>query len=156
MLRQSLVAKSFMEISDLPSVPLALGLSYPPTQFTLNKLMIHTVNEPWDGALDSAIPITGLPSLLVINVIITVLGLFHLQRAQHTLLLAILYPSLIRVLLLMWFTKKILPRTGELCLWSFHSLTHYRNYSESRISLIFLCPAKWTACFRILEVRRNT
>lgn len=68
-----------MEISDLSSVRLALGLSYPPTQFTLNKLMIHTVNKP---------------SLLVINVIITVLGLFHLQRAQHTLLLAILYPAL--------------------------------------------------------------
>lgn len=83
-----------MEISDLSSVRLALGLSYPPTQFTLNKLMIHTVNKPWNGALDSVIPIIGLPSLLVINVIITVLGLFHLQRAQHTLLLAILYPAL--------------------------------------------------------------
>ena len=62
--------------------------------------MSHTVNKPGDGALDGVIPVTGLPSLLVINVIITVLGLFHLQRAQHTLLLAILYPSLIRVLLL--------------------------------------------------------
>lgn len=28
---------------------------------------------------------------------------------------------------------------------------HYRNYPESRISLIFLYPAKWTAHLRILE-----
>lgn len=110
MLRQSLVAKSFMEISDLPSVPLALG--YP----TL-LLSSHWINwwstyyewtlrwcHGWCYSHHRTSFLVGYQCHYYCT------GALSSSKGSAHSLLAILYPSLIRVLLLMWFTK-ILPRT---------------------------------------------